>query len=110
MKRRTWLLIGSLVGFLAGVFPGCQGRPEQYDLAIVNGQIVDGSGNPWFWADLGIKDQKIVAIKNKIPADQAKRVIDASGLIVAPGFIDIHTHADEDLIRIPGCENYVSQG
>lgn len=51
-----------------------------------------------------------MAIKNKIPADQAKRVIDASGLIVAPGFIDIHTHADEDLIRIPGCENYVSQG
>jgi len=110
MKRRTWLLIGSLVGFLAGVFPGCQGGPEQYDLAIVNGQIIDGSGNPWFRADLGIKDQKIVAIKNKIPADQAKKVIDASGLIVAPGFIDIHTHADEDLIRIPGCENYVSQG
>ncbi|HRV06097.1 MAG TPA: D-aminoacylase [Candidatus Saccharicenans sp.] len=108
MKRRTWLLIGSLIGF--AVFSGCQGRPEQYDLAIVNGRIIDGSGNPWFRADLGIRNQKIVAIKNKIPVEQAKRVIDASGLIVAPGFIDIHTHADEDVVRIPGCENYLSQG
>ena len=63
-----------------------------YDLLIRNGRIVDGSGNPWFIADVGVKDGSITAI-GKIE-DKADRVIDAEGLYVSPGFIDVHCHAD----------------
>ncbi|HAR35306.1 MAG TPA: hypothetical protein DCR87_00075 [Acidobacteria bacterium] len=72
--------------------------------------VLDGSGNPWFRADLGLKGQRIVAVKDRIEPRAASRIIEAEGLVVAPGFIDIHTHADRDLLDIPGCENYVSQG
>ena len=63
-----------------------------YDLLIKNGRIVDGSGNPWFIADVGVKDGSITAI-GKIE-DKADRVIDAEGLYVSPGFIDVHCQAD----------------
>ena len=63
-----------------------------YDLLIRNGRIVDGSGNPWFRADLGVKDGAIAAI-GRI-GGKAERVIDADGLHVSPGFIDVHCHAD----------------
>lgn len=69
-----------------------------YDLIIRNGKIVDGTGAPWFKADLAVRDGKIVAL-GQIPADApAKTVIDACGLAVAPGFIDIHSHSDLPLL------------
>lgn len=88
----------------------CSRAEKTYDLVIVNGLVIDGSGNPWFRADIGIRGEKIVAIKDRIEAKKARKVIEASGLIVAPGFIDIHTHADREILKIPGCENYISQG
>ncbi len=63
-----------------------------YDVLIRNGSIVDGTGNPWYRADIGVKDGSIVAI-GRIEG-KAERVIDAQGLYVAPGFIDVHCHAD----------------
>ncbi len=60
---------------------------ENFDILILNGQIIDGTGNLWIEADVGIIDQRIVSIGN-LENSQANRVIDASGLIVAPGFID----------------------
>jgi N-acyl-D-aspartate/D-glutamate deacylase len=63
-----------------------------YDILIKGGQIVDGTGNPWFHADIGIIDGKIVSIGRL--SGNSNRVIDADGLVVAPGFIDIHSHAD----------------
>ncbi len=63
-----------------------------YDLLIRNGRIVDGSGNPWFRADVGVRDGSIAAI-GRIE-EPAERVVDADGLYVSPGFIDVHCHAD----------------
>jgi N-acyl-D-amino-acid deacylase len=68
-----------------------------YDLIIKNGRLIDGSGNPWFRADLAVKDGKIVKIARQIEGEAA-RVIDAQGLTVTPGFVDLHTHSDESIL------------
>jgi|GEM_PF-3393796 len=64
-----------------------------YDLLIKNGTVVDGTGAPRFQADVAVKDGKIARIAPEI-AEGAETVIDARGLVVAPGFIDTHTHSD----------------
>jgi N-acyl-D-amino-acid deacylase len=64
-----------------------------YDIIIKNGRIIDGSGNPWYSGEIGINDGKIAEINPKIKGD-AKKVIDAHGLMISPGFIDIHSHTD----------------
>ncbi|MEQ9299629.1 MAG: amidohydrolase family protein [Cyclobacteriaceae bacterium] len=66
---------------------------QSYDLVILNGKVMDGSGNPWYYQDLGIVDGKIVKLGLLQPSD-GKEVIDVRGKIVSPGFIDIHSHAD----------------
>ncbi|MEA4853048.1 MAG: D-aminoacylase [Christensenella sp.] len=63
------------------------------DLLLKNGKIVDGTGNPWYYGDVAISDGKITAI-GKLDEIEAKETIDVQGLVVSPGFIDIHTHAD----------------
>ena len=65
-----------------------------YDLLIKNGTLVDGTGAPRFQADVAVNDGVIVKIAENIEGE-AKKVIDATGLIVAPGFIDTHTHTDK---------------
>ncbi len=80
---------------------------ENYDLVIRNGRIVDGSGNPAFFADLAVKAGRIAAI-GRVDA-QAKTEIDAQGMIVAPGFVDVHTHADE-VAEMPRAENFLRMG
>lgn len=79
-----------------------------YDLVITNGRIVDGTGNPWFYGDVGVKNGKIVKV-GKINPNDAAQVIDAQNKIVAPGFIDVHTHV-EDIFSLPEAENFVRMG
>ncbi|MFN3652723.1 MAG: N-acyl-D-amino-acid deacylase family protein [Armatimonadota bacterium] len=79
------------------------------DLIIRNGTVVDGTGSPGYRADVGIEGERIAAVGD-LSAAQAAREIDAAGLVVAPGFIDIHTHADIALLARPTHEPKVLQG
>ena len=83
-------------------------QTETYDLVITNARIIDGTGNPWFRGDVGIRNGRIARI-GKIDATQAKATIDATNRILAPGFIDVHTHV-ESLFNQPAAENFVRMG
>jgi N-acyl-D-amino-acid deacylase len=80
-----------------------------YDAIIENGEVVDGTGNPWTKADLGVKDGKIATIGSLQEAQAATR-INAEGKVVSPGFIDIHTHSDAVLLAETREEAKVIQG
>ena len=81
---------------------------QEYDLLIRNGRIIDGSGNPWFYGDVAVKADRIVAL-GRI-SGEAKRTIDATGLVVAPGFIDIHSHSDWTLLEDGNAQSKIRQG
>ncbi len=85
-----WPILGALLAFV--LVPGASFAQETYDVVIRNGRVLDGTGNPWFLADLGLRGDRIAAIGD-LSSAQSAEVIDAEGLYVAPGFIDSHTHA-----------------
>lgn len=80
-----------------------------FDIIIEKGRIVDGTGNSCFYADVGIIEGSIIKIGN-LEGSSAGRRIDASGMLVAPGFIDIHTHSENNILKIPSADNTVRQG
>jgi N-acyl-D-amino-acid deacylase len=96
-----------VVALVAAAAVSAQVAPR-FDVALVGGRVVDGSGRPGRLADVGIKDGRIAAVGQVSPGD-AREVIDAAGLTLAPGFIDVHTHAD-DLAEQPRAENFVRMG
>ena len=81
----------------------------RFDLIIGNGKIIDGAGNPWYSGDMAVSDGKIARI-GRLTGERAERTIDASGLIVAPGFVDAHSHADAVSIVFPELQSTVMQG
>ena len=99
--------IGLLLLFVLGT--GTAYSQESYDILIRNGKIVDGSGNPWYEADVAIDGEQIVRIGD-LSAASADRIIDAAGLVVAPGFIDPHTHALRGIFDVPNAESALLQG
>jgi N-acyl-D-amino-acid deacylase len=84
-------------------------QAQSYDLVILNGKLVDGSGNPWYYADVAIQNGKIVRIDN-LKHVSSTRVIDATGLIVAPGFIDVHAHIEGSEMTTPTADNFIHDG
>ena len=105
---RVVLLNASVSGFAAEA--GAQGDTTRYDVLIAGGTVIDGSGAARFRADVALRGDRIVAVsRTPLPRDRAGRVIEATGLIVAPGFIDLHAHI-EPLLNQPDAESAVRQG
>lgn len=90
---KTFFSLTALAAALSLAVVGAQ-QSQRFDVLIKHGRVLDGSGNPWFPADIAIHGGRIVAV-GALPNTQAARVIDAAGKYVAPGFIDIHSHADD---------------
>src|SRR5690348_4253445 len=107
MRRAFFAACAAL---LVGVMAGAQAQPgAAFDLVIRNGRIIDGTGSPWYRGDLAVRGDTIARIAPRIDAPAA-RVIDAGGKVVAPGFIDLHTHARRGIFDVPSADNYILQG
>ena len=87
------------------------GTNEDFDILIENGKVVDGTGNPWFYADVGITGNSIVAVGD-LASKTARKTIDAEGLVVSPGFIDVHAHSESGFRETDSNANlnYLIQG
>ena len=106
---RAPLVLALFLVMTSPLLVSAQTDPGPYDILITGGRIVDGTGNPWFSGDVAIRDDRIVAVGHLAEAD-ATRVIDATGLVVAPGFIDLHTHSDGRLLDDGTAQSKVRQG
>jgi N-acyl-D-amino-acid deacylase len=102
------MIRGLLAFWLLAAAAALAAAPD-YDLLIRGGRIVDGTGNPSFTGDVGIKDGRIAAL-GRLDGRTAARTIDAAGLVVAPGFVDIHNHSDETLLADGDAASMVYMG
>jgi N-acyl-D-amino-acid deacylase len=84
-------------------------QPTRFDVLITGARIVDGSGGPWFYGDIGIRGDTIAAV-GYLPGATGTTTVDAHGLTVAPGFIDIHSHGRRGIGQVPTAENYLREG
>jgi len=91
------------------LLPAFSFSQTNYDIIIRNGKIIDGTGNSWYYADVAVSNGRIVLIQKNISGN-AKRTIDAKGLIVAPGFIDVHGHIEGGVFDRPTADNYIYDG
>lgn len=91
------------------IFLFYKANTQQADILIINGKIIDGTGNNWYYGDIAVANGKITAIGN-LKNYTATKTIDAKGLIVAPGFIDVHTHLEGDEVRNPLATNFILDG
>jgi N-acyl-D-amino-acid deacylase len=104
----AFTLLGALFTVVA-LRRQARGEEFDYDVLIRNGRVVDGTGNPWFHADVAVKKDRVVAVAKGL-AGTARREIDAKGLVVAPGFIDMHSHSDFLLLEDGNAESKIRQG
>lgn len=81
---------------------------EILDIVIKNAEVIDGTASPWFKKDIGIGEGKIKRVGSI--AENGKKTIDAKGMVVSPGFIDLHNHTDMSILPYPNAESYIMQG
>ncbi|MEX0681773.1 MAG: D-aminoacylase [Balneolales bacterium] len=105
-SRRQFIKMVSAGGL---VFSSSCASDNRYDVLILGGEIIDGTGEAPFRADVGIQNGRITSIGD-LGGQAGRRIIDADGLVVSPGFIDIHNHSDYNLLSEPLCESMVRQG
>jgi dihydroorotase/N-acyl-D-amino-acid deacylase len=105
MGKRLWAILG-MVLFVIGA---CWGQNAPYDVVIRNGHVIDGTGSPWYAADIGIRDGRIAAIGD-LAAAPARRTIDAHGMVVAPGFIDMLGQSELTILVDPRLPSKIYQG
>ena len=108
MRRIRWISATLVTVLLAGCGPTPNGGPPPADLLIRGARIVDGTGGPWFRANLAVAGDTIVSVGPEEP--DAARVIEADGLVVAPGFIDMHAHSEYGLLVDPRALSKTAQG
>jgi N-acyl-D-amino-acid deacylase len=110
MSRRRFLKQGARAATAVALAPAPRVFAQpRFDLLLRGGTLLDGTGAPGLRADLAVSGDAIAAV-GAIPAEQARRVLDVSGHVVCPGFIDIHTHSDADIFVYPTADSRVRQG
>lgn len=100
MNRKLWAALSLAATLLSA---------QEFDILIVNGRIADGTGNPSFLGDLGIKEGRVAAL-GRLAGRGARRTIDARGMVVTPGFIDMHNHSDEAILSDGNAESMIRMG
>jgi N-acyl-D-amino-acid deacylase len=103
LRPRLSVLLACLLPCLS------QAQTNRFDVLITGARVIDGSGSAWFYADIGIQGDTIAAV-GPLPGATAATRVDAKGLVVSPGFIDIHSHGSEGIFRVPSAENYLREG
>ena len=95
MRFRLLLAFVAMSAACAPAVPRGPAPLAAYDVIIANGKIVDGSGNPWYYGDVGVRGDRIVFVgpRGSLAREQARERVDATGMVVAPGFIDIQSHS-----------------
>src|SRR5579862_6434536 len=105
MGKRSWAVL-SMGLILIGA---CWAQNAPYDVVIRNGHVIDGTGSPWYAADIGIRAGKIAGI-GRLAEAPAKRTIDARGMVVAPGFIDMLGQSEMTILVKPQLPSKIFQG
>jgi dihydroorotase/N-acyl-D-amino-acid deacylase len=108
-SRLSWLVLV----VVAACTPSARTAPvpkTDYDLLIINGRIVDGTGNPWYRGSVGVKGDRIAYVGPAVTGMSSKYVIDAKGQVIAPGFIDMLGHSEFTLLRRPQAVSKITQG
>ena len=108
MPKARLLSAVILLGLLIAVIPGCA-QQTTYDYVIRHARVVDGTGAPWFWGDLGVIDDRIAAI-GELRHATAKRSIDAQGKVISPGFIDVQGQSEFNILVDNRAASKITQG
>lgn len=109
MRARLLPLLLTAAALALGARPGVAQDAPAFDLILRNGRVVDGTGSPWYRADVAIRGGVIAAVGPTIPGT-ARREIDVAGQVIAPGFIDVHSHGGSGIFDVPTADNYIRQG
>lgn len=109
MRARLLSVLLTAAALGLGPRPGFAQVPAAFDLILRNGRVVDGTGSTWYRADVAIRDGLIAAVGPTIRGT-ARREIDVGGQVIAPGFIDVHSHGGGGIFEVPTADNYIRQG